>query len=359
MIVTAALLLAVATLAAIISTIVTERSIRWARERGELDHGTARSSHAEPTPRLGGVGIAGGMLLAMAVLWTGALAFKLDEWIPHRDKLVCMLCVFGAFLLGVWDDRRGMAPLPKLAGQLAIATVAALLGPRVGELSILGATIDMTGAPGALLTFASVLAMMNVINFVDGINGLAGRLAQGIGLGVIALSLLQGSDPHWALIAAALAGASTGFLVFNLPRPQTFMGDGGSQCIGAAVGMVMVGVAADTPERIPAEVPLLLVLVPLFDVGFTMIRRAGRGANLLEGHREHLYQRFLIAAHHDHDAARRNTISFAGLAMLVAVTVPWSDHAAPLLWTALIAIPAIYWWSVRSEELRANQPTHA
>lgn len=353
----AGLLVGIAILAWIVSRLVTARAIGWARRHSIVAEVNDRSSHTVPTPRVGGVGIFAGFAAAMSgAVWLPAFGVPLDfaVW-PVRAWIAVAFALALAFALGLWDDRSDPPALAKLFGQLAIAALPAVLGayPKTIHVPFLG-TAALSAAGGGALAFVWVLLLMNVVNFMDGINGLAGRFAQLFSCGV--LVAWTAMDPAlWpaTAMAAAMYGAAEGFLNFNLPHARTFMGDCGSQFVGAYAAIVTLLGASGTPQPASVAVLLLLVLIFAFDVLFTLAKRAARGAKLLQAHREHLYQRFLVANGENHDRTRRFVLffviagAFGGGALFRLRSTAATDAVAV---AALVILPSWYLLAVRHAE---------
>jgi UDP-N-acetylmuramyl pentapeptide phosphotransferase/UDP-N-acetylglucosamine-1-phosphate transferase len=245
-----------------------------------LDQPNARSAHAVPKPRLGGVGVIGAFLLAGVALYAAGL-------VP--GTVLVPLAATGAIaLLGFIDD---LWPLPArwrfgvqlaAAGAVVAFRFAALpqaAGPLLG--SILPAWIL---APLAVLW---IVWLTNLFNFMDGIDGLAGGQAVVGGMAIAAAAWICGA-PATAALAVALACASLGFLFLNFPPSSIFMGDVGSTAIGFFFGCVPL-----LPDHHPVSFEIVGVALSLFilDATVTLVRRIARGQRWYEPHRSHYYQR--------------------------------------------------------------------
>jgi UDP-N-acetylmuramyl pentapeptide phosphotransferase/UDP-N-acetylglucosamine-1-phosphate transferase len=299
----------------------TKASIGLAHANGLLAHPNHRSSHTTPTPRVGGIGLVLGVLVPMGVYLPLAGSIqgvqRLTEIDPvdARSYLAAGIAVVLAFLLGLWDDRGDPPALAKLAGQFLVAAIPPSLGLRLEQLHVpLVGFLELPAVAGWLLSFVWLLAMMNAVNFMDGINGLAGRFAVVVAIGLLVCTFNRAGCTELVVLAAVLWGAAEGFLAWNAPEARTFLGDCGSQPLGALAALAVLllatndlGVTITAPDgaTFPLFDPFLggviLVAPFLFDVGLTLVRRAARGANILEAHREHLYQRHLIATGESHD----------------------------------------------------------
>jgi len=239
---------------------------RYALRRNLLDQPGERRSHGVATPRGGGIAIVVTLLLAVLA---GAVAWPMAR-VP--------LGVFGLGLalvagIGWWDDHR---PLPAIRRLLVHVLAAALLGGLVWQ---------ATGNPWqAALAVLFTTSLINIWNFMDGINGIA--TSQAILAGVAFAMVLPGP---LALAGVVLALACLGFLPFNFPRARIFMGDVGSGALGYAVAALVCLASVYT------TVSWLLLLVPLtaflVDAGFTLLTRMLSGQRWMEPHTQHLYQK--------------------------------------------------------------------
>ncbi|MCB2156501.1 hypothetical protein KQI84_16620 [bacterium] len=314
-----------------LSLFLTQRSIELAHKGGLLAHPNERSSHTVPTPRVGGIGMIGSFLvlvIAYQVLagpiqrLQGFVDVDTTPWLPFAGFAISVALAFG---LGLWDDQGDPPALVKLAGQFIIAAIPPAMGLLVRQVAIpFVGVFDLPAPVGAIIGFLWIVGLMNAVNFMDGINGLAGRFAQVIAVLFIAVGLNRSWCTEFAIFGAVLYGAAEGFLRWNLPKAKTFLGDCGSQPLGALVaGGVLLLVNNDlrfTPPRFDPFLGGVILVSPfLFDVAYTLVHRTIRGKNILHAHREHLYQRFLIARGEDHVATLRYVSFFMWGAAIVAL----------------------------------------
>lgn len=216
-----------------------------------VDVPNERSSHVSPIPRGGGLACAAGVVAATLLHPSG---------MTRRD----VVCVGALVLTGIVDDRRGLPPLARLAVQV---TCGAWVGSSTAWETLRGALV--------------VPIAVNVVNFMDGVNGISAltALAWGTHAALVSPGHSQGS---------ALAGAGLGFLPWNAPKARLFLGDSGSYLIGSLVGTSITSAGLATATR------LALPLTPyLMDAALTMARRVAAGRDVLASHREHAYQRLV------------------------------------------------------------------
>ena len=278
---------------------------RYLRRRAILDHPNERSSHAVPTPRGGGWGI-------LLVLLPGWAALGVSPWV-----------LAGAALLAAvsWlDDRHNLAPGPRLL--VHVAAVGAGLVALGGE-----ARVFQGWLPAGLDHLATGLCWLwfiNLFNFMDGIDGLAGSEAVSVAGGLALVVAAGGAAAGLLEPALVLAGAACGFLVWNWHPARVFMGDVGSIPVGFALGWLLFAAAA--AGLWPAA--LLLPLYFVTDASFTLARRFLAGKPVLQAHREHFYQQATQAGR-SHAAVTLRVI--AANLVLIACAL-----AAPTLgWPAL------------------------
>ena len=270
----------------------------YLRRRAILDHPNERSSHAVPTPRGGGLGI----LAVLVPAWT---ALGVAPWV-----------LAGAGLLAAvsWlDDRRGLSPRFRLLIQAAAVALGLL---ALGD----GARVFQGWLPGWLDHFVTGLCwlwFLNLFNFMDGIDGIAGSEAAAVAGGAALVALSAGAALHIVAPALVLAGAALGFLWWNWSPAKVFMGDVGSIPLGFGLGWLLFSLAC--AGLWPAA--LLLPLYFVADASITLLRRLFAGKPVLQAHREHVYQR-AVQAGRSHAAVVRLVIAADGVLIALALAAP-------------------------------------
>lgn len=337
---------------------VTGWSCSLAPRLGAVDAPGERSSHLEPTPRLGGIGLVAAFLLSalgLIVLYgpiQDFIGFDSHDPVATLPLLGLALAAIGGFLIGFADDLGRLPVAGKFLGQALLAAAIPALGLRPEQLALpwLG-TIELPLAVGWILASVWIVVMMNAINFMDGANGVAGRIATVGGAGIAALAI----DRSWcydvALLGVALWGAATGFLRWNLGQARTFLGDCGSQALGAILATLALYVAVNDlapldPDLVPARrdpflALLILFAIPLHDTGYTLLRRTMRGENVLRPHREHLYQRYLDAVGGDHDRTSGFVWFYSLLCAVLAVLYVRFSNAGDDVFRTLLLLGAV------------------
>jgi UDP-GlcNAc:undecaprenyl-phosphate GlcNAc-1-phosphate transferase len=306
-----------------------------------MDTPAARKAHDRPIPKGGGVGIVVTFLVGIAVLYRFAAFARLADpyFLGVIEASVAIAVV--AFL----DDLFDWPFVVKLGAQVLAALVAVSSGLYVTEFHIPYLQPLPLAWAGGAITLAWLLFTTNAMNFIDGLNGLASGVALIACLFIVFIAEQHGG---WFAYAAAglLAAGLTGFLPFNFPKARIFMGDVGSQFVG-----FMLAILAVVASRFDG-VPLSFLLVPmllsgvLFDVAFTLVRRALQGESVTQPHRGHLYQ----IAHRSGLSAPTVTLIhwgfaiFGGVCCLLFIAAPSQDK--PLI-PFITALPQLAWvWFV-------------
>ncbi|HOV95311.1 MAG TPA: glycosyltransferase family 4 protein [Thermomonas sp.] len=255
-------------------------ALEHAHRQGLLDHPGARRSHQTPTARGGGLGIAVAALLLCAWLGWSASVF----WYWAGVGLLVIACI------GWWDDHRSLPAWPRLVTHVVAGAVLAFALWRQGQ------TVDV-----AIMAFVLVPVLVNVWNFMDGIDGLATSQAA---LCACAASVC-GSGAAQVLALSVLA-ACLGFLPFNYPKARIFLGDVGSGVLGYLVALLL---AVGLPAQPKATwlVWLLPASLMWVDAGMTLFWRILRGERWWQPHVQHVYQRLARRVGH-----RRVTAVYAG-----------------------------------------------
>jgi UDP-N-acetylmuramyl pentapeptide phosphotransferase/UDP-N-acetylglucosamine-1-phosphate transferase len=235
-----------------------------------MDHPTHRSSHDAPTPRGGGLGLIAVVIVAFAVL---------DFSTPSPVMVASIAACAAVAAVGWFDDRRGLSVRTRLI-------VHVLSGVAVGMVSLQPDAPLVTRIAMVLWWAFWTVSSINLVNFMDGINGL---VASQIAIFAASLMLFDWPFANASWHAAAVAAACVGFLPWNFPRARIFLGDVGSGALGFLVPLLaLLAMRESSIGLIQAHLPLM----PLFgDATVTIARRWRRGENLTEAHRSHLYQR--------------------------------------------------------------------
>lgn len=300
-------------LIAAIATFVATPLVKWFSIKiGAIDHPSDRKVHANPTPTLGGMAIFAGILIAGAVASTMP-EFK-DLFTQSSAPLGIALAGLVIFILGVVDDFHALPAPVKLAGQVFAAGILFLAGVKFQFLLLPGTYLSIGDDVSVIVTVAWLVAMMNAINLVDGLDGLAAGIvsiaAASFFIYTFRLSEAVTIPAYGApLVAIILVGATLGFLRYNFYPAKIFMGDSGSMLLGLILGATTISGVGTSPPLLgganseaflayfPLLLPLLVIAIPILDALLAVVRRARRRRSLFHADKEHLHHRLMDLGH--------------------------------------------------------------
>ena len=300
-----------------------------ARLLGVVDRPDARRLNRRPIPRLGGLAIFLGIVVP-------SLAF-LNLSGETRGVL---LGAAVATVIGAVDDFRGLSPGTKLAGQIAAASIPPMFGVWVDHFTFpfLGA-VDVPAWVGVPLSIAWIVAVMNMVNLLDGLDGLAAGVCAIAGSTYAILALSLGKvDP--AILCAIVAGACLGFLRHNFFPARIFMGDSGALCLGFILAAVSIQGLLKTASTVVLLLPLLVLAVPILDTSFVVARRLKHSQPITAADRSHLHHRFLNIGFTQRRAAITMWLWCASLACAALATrfVPFREGGQWHPWWTLAVL---------------------
>jgi Fuc2NAc and GlcNAc transferase len=252
---------------------------RYAIRRSVIDIPNERSSHDVPTPRGGGLSVAVVFTLALLLMF---LSDRIEK------ELLIALGGGGVFVaaIGFWDDHADLSKILRLTMQFAAAIWAVIwLG---GAPAIpLGSQAVQLGLPGIVIGAISIVWMINLFNFMDGIDAIASIETITVSIAA-AILLLAAGNASFNFLLSALAAATTGFLIWNWPPAKIFMGDAGSSYIGFA--LAVAAIATSHAGGVNLWCWLILLAVFLVDASVTLAVRMLRRERWYDAHRTHAYQ---------------------------------------------------------------------
>jgi UDP-GlcNAc:undecaprenyl-phosphate GlcNAc-1-phosphate transferase len=315
-----------------------------------------RDVHATPIPYFGGVAMLGGLGAGLLVARHLPFLSTSQPTVFHDSGIVliagAMICA-----VGVVDDLIELDALTKLGGQILAAGFLVLNDVRLWSLNLPGVVgqFSLDPSQGALLSMLLIVGTMNAVNFVDGLDGLAGGIVL-IGSVAFFLFSYQLADSNGetlaitaAMLCAAIGGACAGFLPHNFFPARIFMGDSGSMLLGLVLSgsaLTLTGQFASVSLEtggssqswvvfvLPVLLPVTILLVPLADLVLAVVRRTRRGQAFYQPDKEHLHHRLLEIGH----SQRRAVLimwMWAGLVAFGAVLV--ALYSGPLTWTVIAA----------------------
>ncbi len=321
---------AAAAVAALVVVCLTPLAVRLARRIGAVDEPRARGLSDRPMPRLGGVAIFAGVLVS------ALLFLPLDGAFGAIVAGAAVITIVGAL-----DDVFELSAPIKLLGQIAAALIPVLEGVRVYDFTLPFVHRVELGDLGIPMTVLGIVLIMNVVNFSDGVDGLAAGVCAIAAMAFVVIAFdLQRANA--AVLAAIIAGAALGFLVHNFHPATVFMGDCGSNLLGLLLACVAVEGTVKTQAVLALVLPLIVLAVPFLDTTFVLLKRLKYRRPVYLADREHFHHRMDRIGF----STRRTvvylyawTLMLAGLALALRF-VPYSDNGGRLHagWASVMAL---------------------
>src|SRR4051794_32662463 len=317
-------------LAAVVSLLATPVAGALAWRIGAIDEPRERGLHQFPTPRLGGLAI----LVAVVV---SALIF-----LPHDQQTRGILIGAGVIaMVGFFDDLLELSADFKLVGQLLAAVVPVASGVRVESFTLpFIHHVGLTNAESYVLTTIGIVALMNVVNFIDGVDGLAAGVCTIAAATFAAIALSLDRDVA-GVLAMITAGAALGYLRHGFHPASIFLGDSGSNLLGYLLGVIAVQGALKTNALIALAFPLVILAVPILDSSFVIAKRIKYRRPVYKADRWHFRHRFANIGF----SQRKTALYIYGWTLVLAALplalrfIPYSDHHGhfDLKWTLVLA----------------------
>jgi len=277
-----------------VSALLTPLVLRLARHFGLYDEPDGeRKIHTGQIPRLGGIAIAAGFLAPLLGLLFHTNAYAI---VLRGDELRLSAFFVGLFAivaLGLYDDLRGCGAVPKLVVQCLVGALLWYGGVSFQRVVIFEQVIDF-GVWSLPLTMLWVAGLINAMNLIDGLDGLAGGVAFFAAISLFVIAWFDG-NLILGLFGAALAGSVMGFLMYNFAPAMIFMGDAGSMTIGYVFAVAALWSAAKRSTVMAVMLPLIALGVPILDTLFAFLRRAVTGRSPFRSDRGHIHHRLLDA----------------------------------------------------------------
>ena len=303
-----------------VAAALTPLVIRFARRIGALDAGKEIGLAKDRTPLLGGLAIFGGALVAGLI------------FLPDNQRTEGILAAAALItIVGALDDVYDLHPGIKLIGQIAAGVVLVSSGVQVDTFTFPFLHRVELGDLGGPLTVLALVVLMNIVNFSDGVDGLAAGVCAiaAVAFSIIAFDLGRNTA---GILAAIICGAALGFLVFNFPPAKVFMGDCGSNLLGLLLGAAIIEGSLKTNALIALVGPLVVLLVPVLDTGFVVAKRLKYKRVPWKGDSNHFHHRL-----HRKKWKQRQTVAFlyAWTSMMAGIAValrfiPYSERSGSL-----------------------------
>lgn len=269
------------TIALAVAYFVTPQVINLAIKAGALDAPDARKVHTRPIPRMGGLAIYAGFVLAILAS-------------VHVSREIMGLLAGGTVILiiGIIDDLMQLPAKVKLLGQIVAAAVLVLFDIRIEWITNPFGDMIFVEYLSIPLTIMWVVSLTNTVNLIDGLDGLAAGVSTIASVTILLVALQQN---FWtvAILSAALAGGALGFLQHNFNPAKIFMGDTGSMFLGYMLAAVSILGAVKSAATIALIVPIVALGLPIMDTAFAIIRRYMSGKPIFKPDKGHLHHRLL------------------------------------------------------------------
>lgn len=269
-------------IAFVVTYAITPLVKRFAVQWGAMDKPDARKVHHGSIPRLGGLGIFIGYIAGLAY------------GVPLTSEikgLIAGSCILVA--VGMWDDIKQIGPKTKLLGQILAAVVLVLSGVSIDWIATSWSGLVYLSAWFAIpLTVFWIVAFTNMVNLIDGLDGLAAGISL-IACVTIFFVTQQMGQTETAMITISLAGAIFAFLRYNFNPAKIFMGDTGSMLLGYTLAAISVIGVVKTATTVALTVPVIVLGLPILDTAFAIIRRYMNGQPIFKPDKGHLHHRLL------------------------------------------------------------------
>jgi UDP-GlcNAc:undecaprenyl-phosphate GlcNAc-1-phosphate transferase len=284
---------------AVLTLVVRNRAVKF----GWYDQTkSSRKVHAKPIPRLGGLAI----VLAFNAPITALLFVDSNVALIFRQQHDLILGLYlGGFAiacLGLYDDLYGAGAKLKFSVQTGVALLLYIIGFRIEVLSWPFGPPLALGVLALPFTLLWVVGVINAMNLIDGLDGLAG----GVALFLVATNFVLAFSRHDVLVSlamAALGGAVLGFLIFNFNPASIFMGDTGSMFLGFVLAAIAVKTSTKSGTTVAMLVPIIALGLPIMDTLLAMIRRAVLGRSLFDADKDHIHHRLMSRLRLSHRSA--------------------------------------------------------
>jgi len=295
-----------------ITFFVTPR-VRWLVTRvGIIDYPSDRKVHERPTPTLGGAA------LFVGVVGAGSIAYLMSDFrevfTRSSEGIGIAAGALVVFALGAVDDVRNLPAPVKLAGQVFASGILFLAGVKMQFVLLPSMIISLGDDVSVLVTVLWLVTMMNAVNLIDGLDGLAAGIVAIAGASFFVYTYevsehnLLGEAPSAPLAAILIVGAALGFLRYNFHPASIFMGDSGAMLLGLLLGATTVIGVGKWPLQpgstsdvliayFPLLIPLMVLALPILDTAFAIVRRARARRSLWQADKQHIHHRLMDLGH--------------------------------------------------------------
>lgn len=311
-----------------ISLIATPFSMWFAKKVGAIDKPKARGMHKEPLPRMGGLAIVLGFMIAILVFM---------PFMPDLDRRQCLGILLGALIiviLGMIDDIYELRARLKLVIQIIAALVAIYFGVRINF--VFWPFVSQMQILSIPITLLWIIGLTNAVNLIDGLDGLAAGISAIASICLMILCMMTGSNLS-VFFTVALAGACLGFLPRNFNPAEVIMGDTGSTFLGYILAVTSITGVFKGYAALAIVIGVLAVGLPVFDTAFAIIRRILNKKPIMQADRGHLHHRLIDKGY----SPKRAVIIMYGISVLLAtaaIVIAMRDLRAIVMMVVMLII---------------------
>lgn len=331
----------------IVTLVTTPLASKIARKFDAIDYPSKRRVNVMPVPRMGGIAVVLGLAAGFLAWLVLPKLFGLDPMSgaspdPSINYVGVGIAVFGMFLVGAVDDVKNLTPLNKFFWQIVCACSASAFGVVIGDIANpFGDGIIDLGFWTYPLTVLYLVSFANIINLIDGIDGLAGGISAMAGTTFFVIAILFG-HLETAAFAAALVGTCFGFLRWNFNPAKIFLGDSGSLLLGFTIGVISLLGNTHVTGLTTILIPIIIVFMPILDTFAAMVRRTRVGISVGQADKGHIHHRLLARGYGQRAAV---AIMYAWTVMLclcALVTIQVGVFIRVIIFIALVTVSFLF-----------------
>ena len=314
-----------------------------------LDEPNHRSSHVKAVPRAGGVSVVITFYIGICITWL----LGEFEGVQARLLIGFLLSTFLIAAISLIDDITDQSAFVKLVTQMIAVAIVLSLGITLDEIAIPVVGYVDLGVVGYVISFFWILGLTNSYNFMDGLDGLAGGVAVIAGLFFMIITFYEGSSFVYIISYSLIAGA-LGFLFLNFPPAKIILGDVGAAFLGFVFAVLAIIATRYDESRTSFLVIPVLMFNFIYDTSYTFLRRLSQGKNVLEAHREHLYQLMNRSgfSHMEVVLTQYCMVFMQGLGALWIVNIPGDERM--FVFVPFLVFQLAYTWQVRKKAQKSG-----
>jgi UDP-GlcNAc:undecaprenyl-phosphate GlcNAc-1-phosphate transferase len=317
-------------------------TIKLAKKVGAIDYPSERRVNVKPIPRIGGIAVIIGFLVAVVFLIT-TMAIQGDLNLEEENmKMKLVGFLLGAIVLSsaaLFDDIKNLKPWMKFLAQLVAAGIVVGFGVRIDSFN----NMEIPLWASIAITMFWIVGIINAINLIDGLDGLSSGISLISCMCLLIIFATNFSPIVSIILVTALAGAITGFLPFNIHPAKTFIGDVGAQFLGYALAVIAIFGVAKTVTLFVLIAPILILGLPIFDTAFAIVRRIVKGKSIkavFQADRGHLHHRLMDKGFTQKQAV---TILYGlsatlGMSAIILIDDNWQKALAFLIVSAIVIL---------------------